>query len=170
MSDWRNWQKAFLNQARSDWNAYQRTSDPRWPSCDRLHYLQMATEKLSKALLVAGDTKPQNLMGSHAAFVTFMRAASKNRKLHEVLGLKKTPLKLHFKKLLPLAHEVELLAPALARNNPNPEYPWEDPSGKILAPVDYSFSLMDRLQESPQGLQLLKYTELFLQRFEELFM
>jgi len=170
MSAWQNWQAAFLKQARSDWKAYQKTSERKWPPCHCLHYLQMTTEKLSKALLIAGDMELENLTGSHAAFVNFMRAASKNRKLQKLLGLKKSPLQAHFKRLLPLAHEIELLAPALAKSGPNPEYPWEDPAGNVFAPTDYSFPLINRLQKTPQGIQLLRHIEIFIMRFEELFM
>jgi hypothetical protein len=70
---------------------------------------------------------------------------------------------------LPLAYEIELLAPALARGGPNPEYPWKDSFDKILAPVAYSFPLMNQLQKTPQGIQLLKYLEVFILRFEEFF-
>jgi hypothetical protein len=170
MSTWQNWQAAFLRQARSDWKAYQKTTELQWPYCDRLHYLQMATEKLSKALLVAGDMELENLTGSHAAFVNFMRAASKNRKLQKPLGLKKSPLRLHFQKLMPLAYEIQSLAPTLAKDGPNPEYPWEDPAGNIFAPTDYSFPLINRLQKTPQGIQLLRHIEIFIIRFEDLFM
>jgi hypothetical protein len=170
MTAWQNWQAAFLRQARSDWEAYQKTTELEWPNCQCLHYLQMVTEKLSKAFLVAGDTKLENLTGSHAAFVKFIRIMSGNRNLQRALGMNKSQQKAKFKALLPLAREIELLAPALAQGGPNPEYPWEDPSGKILAPVDYSFPLMQRLQKTPQGIQLLKYIEIFLKRFEELFM
>jgi hypothetical protein len=48
MIDLRTWQLAFLRQARSDWETYQRIDDPTWPTCHRLHFLQMATEKLAK--------------------------------------------------------------------------------------------------------------------------
>lgn len=170
MSDWRKWQAAFLKQARSDWEAYQKTTESEWPYCHRLHYLQMATEKLSKALLVAGNSDIKSLAGSHAAFVKFMRAASKNRKLHQALGLKKSPLKVHFSKLLSLAYEIEILAPALAKGGPNPEYPWEDPTGNVATPVDYAFPLTKLLQKAPQGIQLLRHIEVFIKRFEELFM
>jgi hypothetical protein len=64
---------AFLEQARSDWNAYQKTQDPAWPSCHQLHFLQMATEKLSKALLIGGELSLERATQSHAASVKFMR-------------------------------------------------------------------------------------------------
>jgi hypothetical protein len=169
MSDWQNWQTAFLKQARSDWDAYQRTRQAAWPSCHRLLFLQMATEKLSKALLVAGHSKLETIAQSHAAFVNFMRVVSNNRNLQKALGMKKPQLRSRFKRLLPLAYEIELLAPALARGGPNPEYPWKDTSDNVLAPVDYSFPLLIQLQKTPQGIQLLKYIEIFLMRFEELF-
>lgn len=169
MTDWQNWQTAFLRQARSDWEAYQKTIESEWPYCHRLHYLQMATEKLSKALLVAGDTKVEDLTASHAAFVRFLRLVSNNRNLKNALGMKKSQQKAHFNQLLPLAHEIELLAPALAKNSPNPEYPWKDVSGKVLAPVDYPFLSIKQLQKTRKGIQLLKYIEVFLLRFEELF-
>jgi hypothetical protein len=168
MTAWQNWRAAFLRQARSDWEAYQKTTELEWPNCQRLHYLQMVAEKLSKAFLVAGDTKLENLTSSHAAFVKFIRIMSGNRNLQKALGMNKSQQKAKFKGLLPLAGEIELLAPALAQGGPNPEYPGEDLSGNILAPADYSFPLMQRLQKTPQGIQLLKYIEIFLKRFEEL--
>lgn len=170
MSDSQNWQAAFLKQARSDWEAYEKTAEFEWPSCHRLHYLQMATEKLGKALLIVGDHELENLKGSHTAFVKLIRVVSNNRKLQKVLGMKKSQQRAQFKTLLPLAHEVESLAPALAQNGPNPEYPWKDVSGNILTPVDYPFPLMKRLHKTPQGIQLLKYVEFFVKRFEQLFL
>ncbi|MGH7456911.1 MAG: hypothetical protein ACRENG_36510 [bacterium] len=170
MSEWLNWRSAFLRQARSDWEAYQKIAEFEWPICHQLHYLQMATEKLSKALLIADDTELESMMGSHAAFVKFFRVIANNRKLQKALGMNKSQQRARFKTLFPLAHEVELLAPALAQHGPNPEYPWKDASRNILAPADYSFPLLKRLQQSPQGTQLLKYVEIFLKRFEELFM
>lgn len=170
MTAWQNWQAAFLKQAKSDWDAYQKATKLDWPDCQRLHYLQMTTEKLSKAFLVAGDTQLKNLTGSHAAFVKFIRIISGNKNLQIALGMKKSQQKAKFNALLPLAREIELLAPALAQGGPNPEYPWETQSGTILAPADHSFPLMQRLQKTPQGTQLLKYIEIFQKRFEELFM
>ncbi|MFQ5630662.1 MAG: hypothetical protein ACE5I1_17970 [bacterium] len=146
-----NWQMAFLKQARADWDAYNRTRDTAWATCHRLYYLQMTTEKLGKALLIAGHAKLEMITQSHTAFVKFMRIVSNNRKLQEVLGMKKSQLRARFKRLLPLAYEIEILAPALAQSGPNPEYPWKDTSGRILAPVDYSFPLLKQLQ-NPQPL------------------
>jgi hypothetical protein len=169
MTDRRDWQLAYLKQARSDWTAYQRTREGRWEPCHRLLFLQMASEKLGKALLLAGHSTLENITQSHAAFVKFMRLAGNNRNLRNALGMKKSNFRFHFKRLLPLAYQIELLAPALSQGGPNPEYPWLDQSGNLCVPTDYAFPLSKMLQ-TPQGVQLLKYIEFFLTSFEELFL
>ncbi len=168
MTDRRTLQMAFLKQARADWSAYQKTLHPSWPVCHRLHFLQMATEKLGKALLVGGKMSFERITGSHAAFVKFLRVASNNYNLHAKLGMNRSQLNVYFAQFLPIAHEIETLAPALAQDGPNPEYPWLDKKGQVYVPVDYSFPLI-RLLQSPQGLHLVKYIRIFLIEFEKLF-
>ncbi len=160
---------AFLEQARSDWNAYQKTQEPAWPSCHQLHFLQMATEKLSKALLISGEVSLERATHSHAAFVKFMRVVSHNHNLQAELGMNKSQLKALFERLLPIAHEIEALAPALAQDGPNPEYPWRDKLGHVCIPTKYSFPLT-KLMQSQQGTRLLKYIRYFLVEFEKLFL
>jgi hypothetical protein len=99
----------------------------------------MATEKLGKALLVSGDTKLEEITRSHAAFVKFMRIVSNNRNIHSKLGMTKTQLRTQFNRLLPIAYQIEILAPALAQSGPNPEYPWPGMSGRIFVPSEFSF-------------------------------
>ena len=169
MTDLREWQMAFLEQARSDWNAYQKTQEPAWPSCHQLHFLQMATEKLSKALLISGEMNLERITHSHAAFAKFMRVVSHNHNLQAELGMNKSQLKALFVRLLPIAHEIEALAPALAQDGPNPEYPWLDKLGHVCIPTKHSFPLAKLLQ-SPQGTRLLKYIRYFLVEFEKLFL
>ena len=53
----RAYERAFLAQARSDWNVYRLLSESREPSCHALHYLQMATEKLAKAYRMRESAK-----------------------------------------------------------------------------------------------------------------
>lgn len=169
MTDRRSWQMAFLKQARSDWEAYEKTRQAAWPHCHRLHFLQMAAEKLGKALLIGGHSKLEDVTHSHSAFVKFMHIASNNYNLRMSLKMTKSQLKADFKGLLPLAYAIERLAPALAQNGPNPEYPWLDKSGQICIPVDYSFPLANSLQLH-QGIKLLKYVGYSLKEFEKLFL
>jgi len=169
MIDRLNWQLAFLQQARADWEAYQKTHETFWPACHRLHFLQMATEKLGKALLLAGQAEFERVTGSHAAFVKFMQVASCDRSLQIRLKMTKAQLKAHFRQLLPIAYEIEILAPALAQHGPNPEYPWFDRTGKICVPVVYSFP-QTKLLQSPYGLKLLKHIEDCMAEFEKIFL
>ena len=168
MTDRRSWQVAFLKQARADWEAYQRAHEPIWPACHRLHFLQMATEKLGKALLVAGETALEEITHTHSAFVKFMRVVGNNRRLHVKLGMTKSQLRAQINQLLPMAYEIESLAPALAQGGPNSEYPWLDQLGHLHVPVEHSFSLTKLLQ-TPQGIKLLKYIESCILEFERFF-
>jgi hypothetical protein len=129
----------------------------------------MATEKLGKALLIAGDMSLERITHTHAAFVKFLRVARNNHNLQKRLGMSHSQLKAHFNRLLPIANEIEVLAPTLAQDGPNPEYPWLDRSGHILVPIDYSFPQM-KLMQSPQGAQLFRYIRHFFVEFEKLFL
>ena len=139
MIDRRSWQIAFLKQAQSDWEAYQRTRQAAWPHCHRLHFLQMATEKLGKALLLGGHSKLAHITHSHSAFVKFMHIASNNQSLQAQLKITKSQLRADFKRLLPLAYEIEHLAPALAHDGPTRNIlGWISPV-KFLSPSIISF-------------------------------
>ncbi len=129
----------------------------------------MTTEKLGKALLLGSKADFELATSSHAAFVKFLRVVSNNYNLHSKLGLARTQLQIYFSQFLPLAHEIEILAPALSQGGPNPEYPWADKSGRIYAPADYEFPLINLLQ-LPAGLHLLKFIRIFLVDFEKLFL
>lgn len=169
MTNLREWQLAFLEQARSDWIAYQKTQDPTWPACHQLHFLQMTTEKLSKALLIGGEMSLERVTQSHAAFVKFMRVVSHNHNLQAELNINKSQLKALFMRFLPIAHEIETLAPALAQDGPNSEYPWLDKLDHVCIPTKHSFPQTQLLQ-SPQGAKLLNYIRYFLAEFEKLFL
>ena len=66
-----DWRSAYLEQAKSDFTMFQVIQDA--PLCHRLHYLQMATEKLAKGFL----TPPGGARygKTHDAFVRFLRVA-----------------------------------------------------------------------------------------------
>jgi len=168
MSRTRNWMNAFLEQARSDWQAYHFVDHSTLQPCHALHYLQMATEKLAKAALLAGGMKPDELRNSHLAFTKFLRLAFRNRNLRLEMGMTGTQLRMHFANALPIADAIERLAPALAGGGVNPEYPWESPNGIVHAPTIYPFDLTQDLS-APKGVNLLKDISLMLRKFEQLF-
>ena len=168
MSRASDWMIAFREQARSDWQAYHLVDQSTLPSCHAMHYLQMATEKLAKAALLAGGMKPDELRNSHLAFTKFLRVAFRNRNFRLEMGMSGAQLRMHFANALPLADAIEKLAPALAGGGANPEYPWESPNGIVHTPATYSFDLAQKLS-APKGVNLLKDISLMLRKFEKLF-
>lgn len=168
MSQANDWMIAFQEQARSAWQAYHLMDQSSLPSCHTLHYLQMATEKLAKAALLAGGMKLEDLRNSHLAFTKFLRVAFRNRNLRHEMGMSGAQLRTHFANTIPVADAIERLAPALADGGVNPEYPWRDPNGIVHTPATYSFDLA-RVLSTPKGVNLLKDISLMLRKFEKLF-
>jgi hypothetical protein len=162
------WHDAFLEQAKSDWRTYEAIQDLSLDACQVLHYLQMATEKLGKAMLLAEGEKITKVRTSHKAFPRFLQIVSRNSEVQDDLQMSAQQLRSHIKNLLPLAEEIEKLAPAIAQDGPNAEYPWADPSGSIHTPASFHFSAMEKLSE-PKGRKLLQLTRLLLERFNILF-
>ncbi len=163
------WSDAYLDQARSDWNVYLGLAgDSSVPPCHELHYLQMATEKLSKAFLLASTSNPSKMKHGHSAFVKFLRTASRSPALAQSLGMHGRQLKSHLDALKPVAFEVERLAPALAHGGANSEYPWEDPAGIVHHPAAFAFQA-HALLSSTSGRSLLKLVEYVLRNFSRLF-
>jgi hypothetical protein len=115
----------------------------------------MATEKLGKAYFLASGAAIDNVQTSHLAFTKFLRIIALNSYLQEALGMTAAQLRAHVRKLLPLAHDIEKLAPALAAGGVNAEYPWMIPDGRVMAPLLHAFSLSDNLR-AKRGRDLLK--------------
>jgi hypothetical protein len=58
------------------------------------------------------------------------------------------------RKSVPLAEAIEDLAPALAGEGPNPEYPWP-PSEPTVAPAEHLFAIWWQIQDTAAGRQFL---------------
>ena len=114
----------------------------------------MTTEKLGKAFLIAGGNVPAKVHTSHKAFVRFLQVMAYNSDLQKQLRMTRRQLRAHIKSLLPIAEEIEKLAPALAHNGPNAEYPWEMPTRAIHVPATYPFPVLSQLR-MPKGIKLL---------------
>lgn len=161
------WCSAYLQQARSDWAMFETIQRGQAPSCHRLHYLQMTTEKLGKAVLLRSGSQVHTVNRTHRAFVRCLRVASRNPSL----GMRfHSPhrLRAFITTVLPVADDVERLAPAIARNRPNAEYPWRSPQGAVVAPASHTFTLIRTLTE-PRGLKLLDLVKLMLDQFDVFF-
>ncbi len=152
-------QRLFLVQARTDLAVFEllRKQDD-LPSCHALHYLQMATEMLGKAH--AWKHGPPPKLRTHHAFVSFLRSLSTNRKAQKQLGFEgqNESWKYVIKKSVGLAQRIENMAPALAGDSPNPEYPWP-PAAPQAAPAEHRFDIWEELQETAPGRQFLHLTK-----------
>ena len=69
---------------------------------------------------------------------------------------------------LPLAYEIESLAPSLALGGSNPEYPWQAPNGTIQTPATHEFVIKKALRE-PHGRNLIKLIRTALEKFYVLY-
>ncbi|MBL8795147.1 MAG: hypothetical protein JNM56_14655 [Planctomycetia bacterium] len=116
----------------------------------------MATELLGKAH--AWKHGPH--ANTHRAFVSFLRGISTNRKAQKQLGFEgRNENWTHLiRKCVPLAERIEDLAPALALDGPNPEYPWPRLDPRV-APAEHSFEVWQELQGTGAGRQFLNLVE-----------
>lgn len=148
------YQRLFLVQARSSFAVYELLrGQSGLPHCHALHFFQMATELLGKAH--AWKFAPN--VTSHRAFVGFLRSLSTNRKAQKNLGFEgqNNSWDQMIRKSVPLAQQTEDLAPALAEDGPNAEYPWP-PTDPKTAPAEHSFEIWEKLQETAVGRKFLK--------------
>lgn len=137
-----DWRSAHFKQAASDYQAYTLLSDPKRlaPVCQRLHYLQMTTEKLAKGFLTPADgPRPRR---THLAFKGFVQSIKSNPRLQRVCHCGPTQIRPFVDSLLYLAEKIENLAPIGDADKPNPECPWEATTAAgstIIVPNEYDF-------------------------------
>jgi hypothetical protein len=154
------WSRAYARQAQADLAAREELLGTTVPTCQQLHFLQMACEKISKAHRCLGGADPATLMHSHgfAAKVLpqiareFLRrsafAADLDVAHHGVEDM-----------IRELAREVDLLAPAVdddGRRPDNCEYPWESVGGGLFVPAEHAFGSLGKLHRHRAGATFLK--------------
>jgi hypothetical protein len=160
-------QRVWWEQAQSDHAAFVVVRGHGLAPCHALHYLQMVTEKLAKAYFWRSGSPPPR---SHAGFVQFLRflahirPADQERIAHLFTFRRYTDFQNWIRKSLPMAYELEHLAPALA-NGPNPEYPWPHTKPEH-APANYRFPIWTTLA-SGQGRDFMRIVMLAVSRFPE---
>jgi hypothetical protein len=156
-------QAAFYRQSSSDWRLFEELRNrSRREACHELHYLQMATEKLAKAFLWGTRTPPRQ---THVSLVQFLRRIGTSRRVRDALEFgRQEQLAAWVRGVLPLAYLIERLAPDLAGDGPNPEYPWP-PDLPETAPVDYDFPAVLEL-ETARGRQFVELIGRLLMTFE----
>jgi len=137
------WAKSYAMQALSDLDAREVLVRASVSKCHRLHFLQMAAEKMCKAHLTlknghARMKKTHEVIKKNLPIIarTFYARNSRNNKAaqRQITAIRQ------------LAFQIEVLAPACDHggNRPdNTEYPWQDGNGKIHTPCDHTFTNID---------------------------
>jgi HEPN domain-containing protein len=161
-------QKLWWRQAQSDLALFIQLRRSGAQECHLLHYLQMATEKLSKAYLWRSGHAPPK---THTGFVRFLKALL-DRRDPELERVAKTlafgrpeDLDKWVASVQTLAYSLQNIAPAEAKDGPNPEYPWphENP---VHCPSDHAFALWNQLSNSGQGRKLIEFIDRAITRFD----
>jgi hypothetical protein len=161
-----SYQELWWKQAQSDHAIFLLLRRGGAAPCHQLHYLQMVAEKLGKAYFWRSGTPPPR---SHAGFVQFMRVLGQVRQaereqIAETFAFKRfEDFQRWIRTVLPLVYALERLAPALAQDGPNPEYPWPSAAPQH-APVTFQFDVWSKLNTGP-GRQLMQVIAFAVAKF-----
>lgn len=160
-------QELWWAQAKSDHDMYVLLREHGADRCQQLHFLQMTTEKLAKAYFWRSGSPP---LRSHAGFVQFMRQIGSVRK-EERSGIAAAfnfgrfrDFQQWINTTLPIAYDLQRLAPALAHDGPNPEYPWPQ-EAPTETPVRYEFPLSATLRDTSQGRSFIRILGWAIEKF-----
>lgn len=135
-----SWRDAYFLQARSDYDTFKELNKSRLPLCHRLHYLQMASEKLAKAFLSPSNGEPPQK--GHLRLVTLLKVIKGRPEIRRNFGFATDYYAFcsYVDSLTPFARQIELLAPVGTDDRRmNAEYPWLDPTGQVVHPAIYGF-------------------------------
>jgi len=161
-------QRLWWEQTKSDHEVFILIRSTGLARCQALHYLQMVTEKIGKPYLWRLGTAPPK---SHAGFVQFLRflgqiRQSDRERVAEIFSFKRfSDFQKWIRTILPIAYELERIAPDLAADGPNPEYPWPHDQPTV-APVHHDFKVWNTLMSGP-GRDLLRIIQIAVDRFAE---
>jgi len=162
-------QRLWWQQAQSDYEIFTLLRRQGVPDCHKLHYLQMATEKLAKAFLWKSGTPPPK---SHTGFVQFLRMlgsarSSERDRLAGIFSFRNYNALQNwiYNSISPIAYDLERITPDLANDGPNTEYPWphQNPTD---TPIDYEFDLWSTLENS-KGRELMTFIKDAVHKFPE---
>jgi hypothetical protein len=160
-------QRVWWQQAKSDHDVLKLFRRQGVASCHQLHYLQMTTEKLAKAYFWQTGTPPARNYSGFVQYLRFLGGTSQARRpfVLKALGFKTFgELQNWTQAILPLAYDLERLAPALASNGPNPEYPWPH-EAPTHVPATTTFWVWEQLTRTARGRQFVQVIERAVDRF-----
>ncbi len=163
-----SFQEVWWQQAKSDHEAFVLIRSQGMAQCHSLHYLQMVTEKIAKADFWRSGSPPPR---SHAGFVQFLRflgqiRPSERERIATLFTFRRfSDFQKWIRDVQPVAYALESIAPALANNGPNPEYPWPHAHPQH-APSQHQFAVWSSLT-SGQGRGLMRMINIAVDCFPE---
>lgn len=151
------WVEAYLAQADADFARYREMAEGAGGESvhDQLHYFQMACEKLAKAALLASGHSVPSVGSTHKVVVRFVQSLKHCHAARHDYGVGAAQWGMMLDELAKYADAIERLAPALAGNGPNPEYPWPDGRGGAVPPCRYRWTVDPRADRRGQKLMEL---------------
>lgn len=161
-------QQLWWEQAKSDYQVFLLLLRQGAAQCHSLHYLQMTAEKIAKAYLWRSDSPPPK---THKAFVQFLRFLGQTRQTdrERIANLftfaRFDDFQRWIRAVLPIAYDLEHLAPSLDNDGPNPEYPWPHRRPQN-APAHYQFEAWTKLTTG-HGRDLMRVIGVAVNRFPE---
>jgi hypothetical protein len=150
------WSRGYARQALSDLRVRETLVDAKVEKCHRLHFLQMAAEKLCKAYLTTANGRDY-VKNSHAYIAHHLPVIATHfyGKLNDNNTIKRWELSA----IRRIAREIEVLAPACHEGHSredNSEYPWMDAQGNVSIPCEYSFPNIDDGNENKDIILLIR--------------
>ena len=139
---------------------------PEAEECHRLHFLQMACEKIAKAYrLRDAETFTTNDLYSHVAFSKFILYFLRTQQLKERYRAQEAKRRQMERYARILAIEIEKLAPAVDRDQTpeNAEYPWII-GETIFVPCRHRYPV-SRLLGEQGGRDILKLIEIAIENY-----
>lgn len=156
----REWSDALLKTARADLRAAEALVEKDCPTALCM-LLQMVFEKLAKAALARVDE--QRFLAcrrSHAVasrFVATLRLDPVHWRLHR-----------QWKDVFSVVRMLEASHPAITKNGPHLEYPWED-RGRMALPEELPVVREFDDARNPRGVRVLRLARELCDRFDEFF-
>jgi len=135
----KEWARAYAKQAMSDLEAREILVSGCAQKCHRLHFLQMAAEKVCKAYLTIANGH-ECVKKKHTYVKRNLPIIA--RQFYSFLNNKNSISKWEISEIRRLSNEIEVLAPACDHANyrqDNSEYPWIDGKGNIKIPCEHNF-------------------------------
>lgn len=159
--------RGFAEQALADLTGYQQLCRiGGLPVCHRLHFLQMALEKLAKSFLWGAEgERDADLSFSHNVIAKLLPQVLKKEWGGRRGGISRTQMM----RIRRLCREIDLLHPQVDAGQSRPdncEYPWIEPSStgpRLHVPASELFGVTAQLY-SPAGQEFLKVVNLVCQK------